>query len=127
MIAGIITTKQYAAALNSIPTSIDVQIHQTTVNSTQGSILAGNAASGSANASPALGTQGWNTVPAGYPNEGYMVRMSSGEKYNVQNSAQQSMSDNESQASGMSLNNFYGNVTLVLPGDGQTDIAGIRI
>jgi len=43
--AGNIKLSQYVQLLNSIPTSIDVQINQTTVSSTQGSILAGNSAS----------------------------------------------------------------------------------
>lgn len=45
LVAGNIKLEEYVRLLNSIPTSIDVQINQTTVNSTQGSILAGNAAS----------------------------------------------------------------------------------
>lgn len=45
LVAGNVTLERYVQLLNSIPTSIDVQINQTTVSSTQGSILAGNAAS----------------------------------------------------------------------------------
>lgn len=45
LVAGNVTLERYVQLLNSIPTSIDVQIRQTTVNSTQGSIAAGNQAS----------------------------------------------------------------------------------
>jgi hypothetical protein len=72
------------AAIEAIPSSKDVTINVHTKNSGadynpySSGVNAGAYSSGFAS-----GTHGWETVPAGYPNDTYPIRLTSGEKFAV--------------------------------------------
>jgi hypothetical protein len=81
-------------ALDKIPSSFKSKVTVTTENKTSGGTggaASGGGASGGASGGRgggtegnyATGTDGWQTVPAGYPNDSYMVGLQTGEKFNV--------------------------------------------
>ena len=52
----------------------------------------------------ATGSGGWQTVPQGYPNDSFLVGLSSGEKYNVRNQAQSGGGSGGVTVNGLTIN-----------------------
>ena len=100
---GVISIQAYTAAIKAIPTEVNTAITTSGAGIPTGPIQAPAA-------THATGTDGWMTVPPGYPNDTYRVGLTSGERYNVSTPDQTPSGAN---------NYFYGNTTLVLAGDGS--------
>lgn len=97
---GQINIQGYVNALSSIPEFVATTIATTTISS-----------GGTDVPRYAEGTDGWETVPSGYPNDTYPIALSSGEKFKV-------VPQGESIGEG-ATNYFYGNVTFSNSGDGS--------
>lgn len=82
---GIVTAEEFRDILDSIPANKDVNIN---VNVNQygadlGSYYSGLNSGGGNYYGYSSGTDGWETVPPGYPNDSYPMFLESGEKFNV--------------------------------------------
>lgn len=97
---GTMNINDYIARLRRIPTSINTTITTTTINKsirTGGGGVLNSVTGGNAvipDIAQATGSGGWQTVPSGYPNDTYLMAMSSGERYNVQTSGQAQQTNN---------------------------------
>jgi len=117
-----ITLEDYGKMLEDISNGTYVITVETQYTST------GNEPADYSNGAPnnyATGTGGqYVTVPPGYPNDSFMVGLSSGEKYAVQTGA---AGGGDTYSSSNAVNNYYGNNTFVIQADGSQNIGGVIV
>lgn len=108
--SGNVTLSEFLAKINAIPTQIDTTIttHYETVGDAPPTTITQNGVP------YATGTDGFQTVPPGYPNDTYPIRLSSGEQFAVIPADQPNMGSLGSQ-----INNIYGPTTLVIASEGN--------
>lgn len=81
MADGVVTVGEVEAALEKLPkdTDVNINVHTNYTSSGHEQSIPG----GPLNGGYAEGTNGWMEVPAGYPNDTYPIRLTSGERFAV--------------------------------------------